>query len=115
MASRRRVAATAGDIQGALSALKDDVSDLADQVTQILGSKGEDAVRDLEQRAARLRNGLGAVAFEAGKKGRAAVDDATGNLREFGESLEDAFRERPMTMIALAVGLGIAIGTVLRR
>lgn len=115
MAQRRKAAATVGDIQDELSALRQDLGDLADQVTDLLSGKGEEVIDDVKQRVTRIREGLDSALGDVGARGRAAVHDAKGNIQDLGGTIEDTVREHPFTMLALAIGLGVVVGTTLRR
>ena len=115
MASRRKANATIGEIQTDLYSVREDVAKLADHVTELLGDKGDDVINDVKQQIGRLRESIDATISEVGAGGRTAVRDAKENLREFSDTLEDSVRERPFTMLALAIGLGVVLGTTLRR
>jgi ElaB/YqjD/DUF883 family membrane-anchored ribosome-binding protein len=68
----------------------------------------EDVRRDLEA----LRNDVSRLSQEltryVSKRGRKAFRDAN-------EQLEDAVRERPLVAVAIAMGLGVVCGAILRR
>jgi ElaB/YqjD/DUF883 family membrane-anchored ribosome-binding protein len=68
----------------------------------------EDVRRDLEA----LRNDVSRLSQEltnyVSKTGRKAIRDAN-------EQLEDAVRERPLVAVAIAMGLGVVCGAILRR
>jgi ElaB/YqjD/DUF883 family membrane-anchored ribosome-binding protein len=68
----------------------------------------EDVRRDLEA----LRNDVSRLSQEltnyVSKTGRKALRDAN-------EQLEDAVRERPLVAVAIAMGLGVVCGAILRR
>lgn len=115
MASKRKTATAIGEIQSDLYSVREDVAKLADHVTELLGDKSEDVVDDVRARVARLRESIDEAISEAGAGSRAAMRDAREGLRDVGETLEDTLRERPFTMLALAVGLGVVLGTTLRR
>ena len=115
MASRRKTTTAIDEIQNDLYSVREDVAKLADHVTELLGDKSDDVVDDVKQRVARLRESIDDAISEAGVGGRAAVRDAKEGLRDIGESIEDSIRERPFTMLALAVGLGVVLAATLRR
>jgi ElaB/YqjD/DUF883 family membrane-anchored ribosome-binding protein len=115
MASKRKTTTTIGEIQNDLYSVREDVAKLADHVTELLGDKSDDVIDEVKQRVSRLRENIDAAITEVGAGGRTAVRDARDGLRDIGETLEDSLRERPFTMLALAVGLGVVVGTTLRR
>jgi ElaB/YqjD/DUF883 family membrane-anchored ribosome-binding protein len=115
MGSARKTKATIEDIQHNLDALRDDLGILAGQVTELLTDKSDDVLDDVSKRISRIRENLNGALSEAGVRGRAAAQDMKENLDGLGDSLEGSIRERPFTMLALALGLGVVVGTALRR
>jgi ElaB/YqjD/DUF883 family membrane-anchored ribosome-binding protein len=87
------------------------LGNLADQVATLLSAKGENVFDDALNRVLRIRDDLQA----AGGRGQALMRDAGGSMKDFGETIEESVRERPLTMLAVAIGFGILIGTTLRR
>lgn len=115
MAAKRKTEAAINEIQGDLYAVREDMAKLADHVTSLLGDKSDDVVGDVKERVSRLREAIDAAISDASASGRAVVEDAKGNLKDFGDTIEDSLRERPFTMLALAIGLGFVVGSTLRR
>ena len=114
MAARRKTT-NGGNVRGDLYALRDDVGNLADQVTALLSDKGDDVINEVKERVDRLRENIDGAITEAGAKGRMAIEGAKENLNDFGETLEDSIRERPFTVLAIALGVGVIVGSTLRR
>ncbi|MGH6674397.1 MAG: DUF883 family protein [Stellaceae bacterium] len=100
--------AAPGDIQKDLQALRDDFSRLAEQVRDILASKGNAAWR-------RAKTSVDGVVSDAQSKGQ----DAATAMREvsdnFIEAIDESIKDRPYTTLALAVGLGLVLGITWRR
>ena len=115
MAPKRKAPATVDEIQDDLYAVREDMAKLADHMTELLGGKSDDVVDEMKQRVGRLRESIDAAISGVDTGGRSALRDAKHNLREFNDTLEDSVRDRPFTMLALAVGLGIVVGSTLRR
>jgi ElaB/YqjD/DUF883 family membrane-anchored ribosome-binding protein len=115
MAAKRKNAATIGEIQSDLYSVQEDVAKLADHVTELLGGKSDEVIEDVKQRVGRLRESIDSAISEVGTGSRTAMRDAKDGLKDFGETLEDTLRERPFTMLALAVGLGVVVGSTWRR
>ena len=103
-------AASAGarDIQADLASLRDDVARLTHQIADIFAVKGAASWQ-------RTKSELDDAISDAGAKGREAV----GAVREAGDNVVDAvdktLKERPYTVLALAVGLGFLFGVTWRR
>ncbi len=112
MASTSGPAATIDDIRKDLQTLRDDVTRLAEQVTALVGASGDEAIGEVKERIRRLRDSVEETVADAGERGRDTILEVTDNL---GEAIEDALRTRPLTTVALAVGLGFLFGTAWRR
>jgi ElaB/YqjD/DUF883 family membrane-anchored ribosome-binding protein len=103
-------AASAGarDIQADLAGLRDDVARLTRQIAEIFAAKGAASWQ-------RTKSELDGAISDVGEKGREAV----GAVREAGDNVVDAveksLKERPYTVLALAVGLGFLFGVTWRR
>jgi ElaB/YqjD/DUF883 family membrane-anchored ribosome-binding protein len=113
MAARKRgPAATVDDIQSDLQGLRDDLSHLAEQVTELVSDSGSEALGDVKKRIQRIRDGLEDVVTEKSHEAAGAVLKMTDNV---GESIEEAIRTRPMTVLAVAIGVGFLFGSTWRR
>jgi ElaB/YqjD/DUF883 family membrane-anchored ribosome-binding protein len=115
MATRRRPASTVEDVQSDLYALREDVGKLAEQMTRLVSDKGDDVLSDVKQRVSQIRSSIDEAISEVGARGRAAVSEAKESVDAVSETLEESVRERPFTMLALAVGIGIVLGSIWRR
>lgn len=104
----KAASAASGDFQKDLQALRDDLGRLAEQVRDIVSSKGNAAWR-------RARTGAEGVMSDAQAKGQeaaSAVRDVSGH---FADAVDESIKNRPYTTLALAVGLGLLLGTSWRR
>jgi ElaB/YqjD/DUF883 family membrane-anchored ribosome-binding protein len=106
--TRKAAANASGDIQEDLTALRDDVSKLTQQIGDILAARGNAAWQ-------KARSNIGGVISDAEAKGMEAV----GAVREVGDNMVDAIDEslkrRPYTTLALAAGIGFLFGATWRR
>lgn len=106
--SGKAASAASGDIQADLQALRDDVTRLASQITDIFAAKGNAAWT-------RAKSNVEGVVSDVSAKGQEAVDA----VREVGDNMADAIDEslkkRPYTTLALAVGIGFLFGAMWRR
>jgi ElaB/YqjD/DUF883 family membrane-anchored ribosome-binding protein len=106
--ARKATSAASGDMQQDLEALRGDVAKLAQQLSSIVGSRGNAAWR-------RATSRVEGVVSDVQGKGMEAVDA----VREVGDNMVDAIDEslqkRPYTTLALAVGLGFLFGATWRR
>jgi ElaB/YqjD/DUF883 family membrane-anchored ribosome-binding protein len=106
--SGKAASAASGDIQADLQALRDDVTRLASQITDIFSAKGNAAWT-------RARSNVEGVVSDVGAKGQEAFDA----MQEAGDRVVDAIDEslekRPYTTLALALGIGFLFGAMWRR
>lgn len=114
--------ATYSRLQKDLTAVKNDVAALTEQITDALnaftGQAGKQARRGFKQARERaddmmsdLQDRGGAVYDDLRERGSAAYDAAY----SLEESLEDAITQRPLASVGLALGLGLLIGMAWRR
>ncbi len=96
-----------------LENLREDVSSLADELTNLLGDRSDVATSDVKQRVQRIRDDIEGVISDTSSKGRELMQQA--NLDGITESIENTIRERPFTMMAIAAGLGMVVASQLRR
>ena len=106
--SGKAASAASGDIQADLEALRDDVTRLGNQLSDIFASRGGAAW-------SRARSNVEGVMSDVSAKGQEAVEA----VREVGDNMVDAIDEslkkRPYTTLALAVGIGFLFGATWRR
>src|SRR6266699_632435 len=92
--SGKAASAASGDIQADLQALRDDVTRLATQITDIFAAKGNVAW-------SRAKSNVEGVVSDVGAK----VIDA----------IDESLKTRPYTTLAVAVGVGFLFGAMWRR
>jgi ElaB/YqjD/DUF883 family membrane-anchored ribosome-binding protein len=112
MASTKDATATVEDIQRDVQALRDDLARLAGQMSDLLTAGGAEALSGLKKRARRMQDDLDETVSDVSERGREALSEVTENL---GEALQESLQEHPITIVALAVGLGFLFGTAWRR
>jgi ElaB/YqjD/DUF883 family membrane-anchored ribosome-binding protein len=110
--SRRRVSDATEDVQQDLQALREDLGTLAEEVASLMSSTGNQALDEVKDRIRRIRSSLDDVMSDAGARGRDALRDVSENVSA---AIEEHVKERPLTTLALAVGLGFILGATWRR
>jgi ElaB/YqjD/DUF883 family membrane-anchored ribosome-binding protein len=104
----KAASAASGDIESDLQALREDFGRLAEQVGDILSSKGSAAWQ-------RAKTSVDGVLADAQDKGR----DAAGAVREVSDNfvgaIDDSIKNRPYATLAIVAGLGFLFGTTWRR
>jgi ElaB/YqjD/DUF883 family membrane-anchored ribosome-binding protein len=110
-----KTAATVEDIQRELKVIRDDIARLADQVSTLLSSGGNDAIREVKAQIDRFRDRLDDVLSDAGAKGLDAIGGLRDSTDTLLDSLEDAVRKRPVSTLGVALGVGFLFGVTWRR
>lgn len=102
-----------------MAAMKDTIGGLSDQIADAASDLGataqEQAKRGLKY--AREYAGANADSIVAAASNRAGVaaSAAQAQASSLADTLEDTVRERPLSTVACALGLGFLIGTIWRR
>jgi ElaB/YqjD/DUF883 family membrane-anchored ribosome-binding protein len=97
----RDASTTVENLQEDLTAMRDDVGKLSQQVVDLLSAKGSAAYKSAKKN------------FDA-KTGEAA--EAVREVRDtFASAIEDSVQERPYATLAIALGIGFVIGATWRR
>ena len=97
-----------GDIQADLQALRDDFAKLAEQVSEILGTKGSAAWQ-------KARSSVDDMVAGAQDTGREAVDAVREVSDHFVDAIDESIKTRPYTTLAIVAGLGFLFGATWRR
>src|SRR5262249_25564589 len=105
-------AATVRDIQGDFQELPNDLTHLAEQVTELVSQTRHQALGDVKKRIQNISNSVEAIMAKNGHEAINVVRDATNNVRD---TLEEEIRSHPMTTLAVAVGVGFLFGSSWRR
>lgn len=98
-----------------LQTLRGDFAQLIKQVEGMAGNAGNEVLNDVKVRLEGLSGALDDVVSSAGAKGREAVDTVGEMGSDLLESAEDALHKRPFATLALAVGVGFILSSVMRR
>ncbi|EKS34098.1 MAG: ElaB/YqjD/DUF883 family membrane-anchored ribosome-binding protein [Afipia broomeae] len=107
--------ATYERLQKDVDAVKNDISALADQISDVLEAFKGDARKQAKRAYKQARSEVDSVMSDVGKRGSEALDAAQEYAGTLEESLEDAITQRPLAAVGLAVGLGFLIGVTWRR
>jgi ElaB/YqjD/DUF883 family membrane-anchored ribosome-binding protein len=95
-------------LQKDVTAVKNDIAALADQVTDVLRKQ---AKRGYKQ----ARDQVDSTVDDMTERGGAMMDAAQDAAYSIEETLEDAIAKRPLVSVGLALGLGFLIGATWRR
>src|SRR6516225_702832 len=97
-----------GDIQADLQALRDDVTRLATQITDIFAAKGNVAWN-------RAKSNVEGVVSDVGAKGQEAMDAVQEVGDKVIDTIDESLKTRPYTTLAVALGIGFLFGAMWRR
>ena len=106
--SGKAASAASGDIQADLQALRDDVTRLAAQITDIFSAKGNVAW-------SRAKANVEGVVSDVGAKGQEAIDAAQEVSDKVIDAIDESLETRPYTTLAMALGIGFLLGAMWRR
>jgi ElaB/YqjD/DUF883 family membrane-anchored ribosome-binding protein len=105
---RAAAAEASSDVQSDLQKLRDDFSRLAEQVADILSSKGNAAWR-------RAKSSVDDAMADAQDKGRDAAEAVREVSENFVDAIDESIKTRPYTTLGIAVALGFLFGAMWRR
>jgi ElaB/YqjD/DUF883 family membrane-anchored ribosome-binding protein len=98
-----------------LSAVKNDISALADQVSDALGTLTGTAKKQARRGYKQARANVDSDYSDVSERGNAAIDAAQNAVSSIEDTLEEAIQQRPLATVGLAIGLGFLIGVTWRR
>ena len=102
-------------LQKDVSAVKNDIAALTDQITDALNAFAGQASKQAKRGYRQARDNMDSTFDDMSDRGSAmmsAAQDAAGSIEE---SLEDVITQRPLATVGLALGLGFLIGAMWRR
>ena len=98
-----------------VAAVKNDISALADQITDVLNNFAGTAQKQARRGYRQARANVDAAVDDLSERGANAMDAAQEAAYGIEESLEDIITQRPLATVGLALGLGFLIGAAWRR
>ena len=107
--------ATYERLQKDVEAVKNDISALADQISDVIEAFKGDARKQAKRTYKQARANAESMMSDVRQHGSEAMDAAQDYANTLEESLEDAISQRPLAAVGLAVGLGFLIGVTWRR
>jgi ElaB/YqjD/DUF883 family membrane-anchored ribosome-binding protein len=107
--------ATYDRLEKDLSAVKNEITALADQVSDALNTLTGSAKKQARRGYRQARANVNSVLSDVSDRGNAALDAAQSAVTTIEDTLEEAIQQRPLATVALAVGLGFLIGVTWRR
>lgn len=102
-------------LQKDVAAVKNDISALAEQISDVIEAFKGDARKQAKRTYKQARANVDSVMSDLGERGNDALEAAQDYAGTLEDSLEDAITQRPLAAVGLAVGLGFLIGVTWRR
>jgi ElaB/YqjD/DUF883 family membrane-anchored ribosome-binding protein len=102
-------------LQKDLRAVKNDISALTEQLTDILNSYSEKASKEARRGFKQARARADEMSSDWSERGMAVYEDARDAAYSMEETLEDSIQERPFAAVALAAGIGFLIGAAWKK
>jgi ElaB/YqjD/DUF883 family membrane-anchored ribosome-binding protein len=81
---------------------------LAEDVGSSLTTTSNDQIR-------RIKDNIEGIISDVGEKGREATETVRDVTHDLTETVEESVRARPLTALAIAIGVGVLFGMTLRR
>jgi ElaB/YqjD/DUF883 family membrane-anchored ribosome-binding protein len=98
-----------------VTAVKNDISALTDQITDALNSFAGTAGKQARRGYKQARANVDSAVDDMSERGGAMMEAAQDAAYSIEESLEDAITQRPLAAVGLAIGLGFLIGVTWRK
>lgn len=107
--------ATYDRLEKDLSTVKNEITALADQVSDALNALTGTAKKRARRGYRQARANVDSVLSDVSEHSNAALDAAQSAVTTIEDTLEEAIQQRPLATVGLAVGLGFLIGVTWRR
>jgi ElaB/YqjD/DUF883 family membrane-anchored ribosome-binding protein len=98
-----------------MAGMKKAIGGLSDQISDAASDIGTAAQEQARRGLKHARANVGSMVADASDRLSVVADKAQSQASSLGDSLEDVVRERPLSAIALALGLGFVFGVIWRR
>jgi len=102
-------------LQKDLTAVKNDIAHLSQQIADAVSALADIAQRETRRGARRARENVDAVMSDASDRAGAFASAAQEAATSVQESLEEVIEERPLTSVAIAMAVGFLVGVTWRR
>jgi ElaB/YqjD/DUF883 family membrane-anchored ribosome-binding protein len=112
--------ATASDdafarLEKEMAAMKNAIGGLSDRISDAATDIGAVAQEQTKRGLRHARDNMGSIAADASDRLGVVAGAAQSQASSLADTLEDVVRERPLSTVAFALGLGFLIGAVWRR
>ena len=98
-----------------VTAVKNDIAALTDQITDALNTFAGAAQKQARRGYKQARANVDSALDDASERGGAMLDAAQDAAYSIEETLEHVIKQRPLATVGIALGLGFLIGVTWRR
>jgi ElaB/YqjD/DUF883 family membrane-anchored ribosome-binding protein len=98
-----------------MAAMKNAIGGLTDQIADAAGDIGAVAQEQARRGVRHARANMGSMVADASDRVGVVAGAARSQASSLEDSLEDMVRQRPLSTVALALGLGFLFGAIWRR
>ena len=102
-------------VEKEMANMRDATGGLSNQISDAASDLGTVAQDQARRGMTHARANMGSMVNDASDRLGVVANRAQSQASSLGDSLEDALQERPLSTLALAVGLGFLAGVVWRR
>ena len=107
--------ATYERLEKEVTAVKNDIAALTEQITDALNSFAGTATKQAHRGYKQVRANAEQVADDMSERGSAMMDAAQDAASSIEETLEEVITQRPLATVGLALGIGFLLGVAWRR
>ena len=98
-----------------MAKMRDAIGGLSDQISDAASDIGAVAQEQARRGLKHARANMGSMVNDASDRLGVVANRAQSQASSLGDTLEDAIQERPLSTLALAIGLGFLAGVIWRR
>lgn len=113
--SRPNGTTTTADIEHQIETIRDDISQLTQQVADLIGQKKDEAMAQVKSQARSAKESVDTAVSGVSGKGQEAIDAVRDVADTLGDAIEDSLRRRPYATLAMVAGVAFLFGAAWRR
>ena len=106
---------TPSDIEDQMRVIRDDISELTQQMADLIDQTKDEAMAQVKTQARRAKATADSALSDMQDKGRETVDAFREVADTFGDAIDDSLKRRPYATLAIVAGLGFLLGAAWRR
>lgn len=106
---------TPSDIEDQMRVIRDDISELTQQMADLIDQTKDEAMAQVKTQARRVKATADSALSDMQDKGRETVDAFRDVADTFGDAIDDSLKRRPYATLAMVAGIGFLLGAAWRR